>query len=92
MGEYVKRERYLQRLVERRDNRDVKIITGPRRSGKSFLLKTIYRDYLVSQSVPQENIIIVSLDLDIFFTQHSDKISIGKLSLSLVCNEYNDEG
>ena len=46
MEEYVKRERYLQRLIERRDNGDVKIITGPRRSGKSFLLKTIYRDYL----------------------------------------------
>ena len=42
----------------------MKIITGPRRSGKSFLLKTIYRDYLVSQGVPQENIIIVSLDED----------------------------
>ena len=64
MGEYVKRERYLQRLIDRRDNGDVKIITGPRRSGKSFLLKTIYRDYLVSQGVPSENIIIVSLDED----------------------------
>ena len=64
MREYVKRERYLQRLVDRRGNGDVKIITGPRRSGKSFLLKTIYRDYLLSQGVPQENIIIVSLDED----------------------------
>lgn len=64
MSEYVKRERYLQRLIDRRDNGDVKIITGPRRSGKSFLLKTIYRDYLVSQGVLPENIIIVSLDED----------------------------
>ena len=64
MESYVKRERYLKQLIDRRDNGDVKIITGPRRSGKSFLLKTIYRDYLVEQGVPLQNIIIVSFDED----------------------------
>ena len=42
MNGYIKRERYLQKLIDRRDNGEVKIITGPRRSGKSFLLKKIF--------------------------------------------------
>lgn len=64
MADYVKRERYLRQLIDRRDNGDIKIITGPRRSGKSFLLKVIYRDYLLEQGVPEQNIIIISFDED----------------------------
>lgn len=41
MGTYIKRQRYLQKLIERRDNGEVKIITGTRRCGKSWLLKRI---------------------------------------------------
>lgn len=41
-----------------------KIITGPRRSGKSFLLKRIYRDYLLQHQVPEDHIIIISFDID----------------------------
>ncbi len=61
---YIKREIYLKRLIDRRDNGEVKIITGPRRSGKSWLLKRIYRDYLLENGIPDSHIIIVSLDID----------------------------
>jgi predicted AAA+ superfamily ATPase len=45
-------------------NGEVKIITGPRRSGKSWLLNRIFKDYLLGQGVEEDNIIIVSFDLD----------------------------
>ena len=46
------------------NNGDVKIVTGPRRCGKSWLLNRIFKDYLLSKGVPEENIIIVSFDID----------------------------
>jgi hypothetical protein len=64
MGNYISRQRYLQKLINRQNNGEVKIITGPRRCGKSWLLTKIYRDYLLSIGVPDDNIIIVSFDLD----------------------------
>ena len=64
MATYVNRQVYLQKLINRRDNGEVKIITGTRRCGKSWLLKKVYHDYLVSQGVPKENIISVSFDVD----------------------------
>ena len=61
---YIKRETYLQKLIARMDNGEVKIVTGPRRCGKSWLLKRIFKDYLLANGVTEENIIIVSFDLD----------------------------
>ena len=61
---YIKRETYLQKLIARMNNGEVKIVTGPRRCGKSWLLKRIFKDYLLTNGVPEENIIIVSFDLD----------------------------
>jgi len=64
MATYINRQVYLQKLVDRRDNGEVKIITGSRRCGKSWLLEKIYRDYLISDGVPELNIIMVSFDID----------------------------
>lgn len=64
MANYISRPRYLQQLIDRRDNGEVKIITGPRRCGKSWLLSHIYKNYLISQGVEESNIIAVSLDID----------------------------
>lgn len=64
MAQYIQRETYLQQLINRMDNGEVKIVTGPRRSGKSWLLNRIFKDYLLSNGVPEENIIIVSFDVD----------------------------
>ena len=62
MANYINRPRYLQQLIDRRDNGEVKIITGPRRCGKSWLLSHIYKDYLLSHDVKESQIISVSLD------------------------------
>ena len=64
MGQYVQRETYLRQLIDRKDNGEVKIITGPRRCGKSWLLNRIYKDYLVETGITEEQIIIVSFDTD----------------------------
>ena len=64
MAQYIQRETYLQQLIDRTDNGEVKIVTGPRRSGKSWLLNRIFKDHLLSKGIPEENIIIVSFDMD----------------------------
>lgn len=64
MTEYIKRETYLQKLISRRDNGEVKVITGSRRCGKSWLLSKVYRNWLIEQGVHQDNIILITFDTD----------------------------
>lgn len=61
---YIKRDRYLDQLISRKENGLIKVITGIRRCGKSFLLFHIYYDYLLSLGVKEEQIITVALDDD----------------------------
>ncbi len=62
----VVRERYLKQLRERMHNGLVKIITGIRRCGKSYLLGVLFKEYLESIGVDQAHIIEVALDKDEF--------------------------
>ena len=64
MRRYIQRDSYLQKLIVRKDNGEVKVITGPRRSGKSFLLDPIYKDYLIGKGIPENHIISVSFDIE----------------------------
>lgn len=57
-----KREKYIQWLLSSRDNGLVKIVTGMRRVGKSFLLFTLFRERLIDSGFPAEYIISFSLD------------------------------
>lgn len=59
----IKRDGYLQQLISYRFDGLVKVITGIRRCGKSYLLKKIYRDYLFQNGVKDEQIIVIELDL-----------------------------
>ena len=61
---YIQREAYLRKLINRMDNGEVKIITGPRRCGKSWLLSRIFKDYLLEQGIDESQIIIISFDID----------------------------
>lgn len=58
------RKAYLEKLIAKKDNGKVKVITGLRRSGKSVLLFQLYREYLLREDVPEGQ--IISLALDIF--------------------------
>ncbi len=64
MANYINREIYLRKLINRKDNGEVKIITGSRRCGKSWLLKKIYRDYLLRHGVRPDHIISIAFDVD----------------------------
>ena len=59
----IKRDIYLQKLINRMHNGMIKVITGIRRSGKSYLLFTIFRNYLKSQGVADDHIIAIELDI-----------------------------
>ena len=58
----VKRDIFLERLINRRWNGMVKVITGLRRCGKSYLLGVLYKDYLLRDGVPQDHIVEIALD------------------------------
>lgn len=58
----IKRDAYLQQLIERKDNRIIKVITGIRICGKSFLLFTILKKYLLENGVAADHIIEIALD------------------------------
>lgn len=58
----IQREAYLNQLIERRDNGMIKIVTGIRRCGKSYLLFTIFKRYLLESGVPKDHIIEIALD------------------------------
>lgn len=60
----IERQAYLNKLISRKENNQIKVITGIRRCGKSFLLFNIYYDYLISIGVSKEQIITVTLDDD----------------------------
>ena len=58
----VSRKEYISRLDEKRGNRMVKVITGIRRSGKSYLLFNLFRRHLTSRGVEGNHIIALALD------------------------------
>lgn len=72
----VQRKRYLEALKHRMHNGLVKIITGIRRSGKSYLLSVLFKEYLLSEGVDEGHIIEVPLDRD-EFRAYRDAIALG---------------
>lgn len=58
----IERNTYLQQLILRKDNGMIKVITGIRRCGKSFLLFNIFKKYLINNGVDEDHIIEIALD------------------------------
>lgn len=59
----IKREQYLNELISAKENRLIKVITGIRRCGKSYLLDPIFKNYLLENNVKEDHIIKLDLDL-----------------------------
>ncbi|MCM1182261.1 MAG: ATP-binding protein [Roseburia sp.] len=64
MQNTINRDEYLKKLITRQGNGLVKVITGIRRCGKSFLLFNLFYDYLIESGVKEEQIITIALDDD----------------------------
>ncbi len=58
----IKRDYYLNKLINKRGSKLIKIITGIRRSGKSYLLDPLFKNYLLNEGVKKDH--IIKLDLD----------------------------
>jgi len=82
----IERKRYLDKLIRLRDNGQVKIITGIRRCGKSFLLNTIYRNYLMGDGVKKKQIIMLDLD-DNLNARYRNPIEMSKYLRMLIKEE-----
>ncbi len=83
----IKRDIYLNRLIEKQGNGMVKIVTGIRRCGKSYLLFELFRKYLLSSGVTKEQIIALSLEDD----ENEEYLDPSNLSKYLKSRITNDE-
>lgn len=82
-----KREKYLKMLIDRMWNGQIKVITGIRRCGKSYLLKTLFRGYLLQEKgVPPANILTIELDDEKWLKQRNP------LELSAYVREWMGNG
>jgi len=58
----IRRDRYLHQLIDRQGNGQIKVITGIRRCGKSFLLKQLFKNHLLASGVAATDILTIELD------------------------------
>lgn len=56
------RPTYMRQLIDAQDNGLIKIVSGIRRAGKSYLLKTLFRAHLLEQGVPADHILVIDLE------------------------------
>ncbi|MBR3958239.1 MAG: ATP-binding protein [Kiritimatiellae bacterium] len=82
----VQRREYLDALRHRMHNGLVKIITGIRRSGKSYLLSVLFKEYLLGEGVEEDHIVEVPLDKD-EFRDYRDAIALGDYVRSHLVND-----
>lgn len=83
----IRRDTYLNRLIDRRENGMIKVITGVRRCGKSFLLFKLYRQYLLDSGADGSRIISVALDDEAFEELH-DRQNLS----AYIKNQLRDDG
>lgn len=77
MEKYIRRDSYLEQLKNRKENGLIKVITGIRRCGKSFLLFELFYQYLLSEGIPEDHIITIALDDDLY-TAYRDPAELSK--------------
>ena len=58
----IKRDKYLQQLIESRQNGFIKVVTGIRRCGKSYLLNVLFYKYLLANGISEDHIIRIDLE------------------------------
>ena len=82
----IKRDLYLEQLKIRKNNGMIKVITGIRRCGKSFLLFVLYKKYLLENGVDKDHIIEIALD-----GIENEELRDPKKCFQYIKNEIKDE-
>ena len=82
----IKRENYLNELIDARENKLIKVITGIRRCGKSYLLDPLFKNYLIASGIEKNHIIKLDLDL-IENVQYRDPMEL----FNYVMNHIKDD-
>ena len=80
------RKQYLDQLIRKKDTGRVKVITGLRRSGKSYLLFTLYRDYLLNSGIEENQIIGLALD-DFDHAKYRNPFELNKVIREQILNK-----
>lgn len=86
MEQIIRRNSYLNRLIEKKENGLIKVITGIRRCGKSYLIFNLFYDYLVESGVSEEQIITIALDDDTF-VRYRDPDELSKYIRAKIVNK-----
>lgn len=86
MEHIIKRDSYLRRIIDKKENGLIKVITGIRRCGKSYLLFNLFYDYLIESGVKEEQIITIALDDDTNI-QYRDPNELSKYVRSKIVNK-----
>ena len=71
----IKRDIYIQKLISRKDNGAIKVITGVRRCGKSYILFNLYYEYLRSLGITEDHVVKIAFDSD----EHEELLDYRKL-------------
>ena len=82
----IRRDHSMQQLIDKKENGLVKVITGIRRCGKSFLLFNLFYDYLLESGVKEEQIISIALDDDTF-VQYREPEALSKYIRSKIADK-----
>ena len=82
----IERKQYLDELIKKKDNGRIKIITGIRRCGKSYLLFELYKNYLLKNSIAENQIIEMALD-DIENSGYRDPFKLNEYIKSKISDD-----
>ena len=81
-----KREKYLNKLINKQWNGRIKVITGLRRCGKSTILFELFKNYLIGDGIGKDNIIAIELDSDIN-KEYRDPYKLSEYIRGRCCDE-----
>ena len=81
----ISRDKYLNDLVARKGNGMVKVVTGARRCGKTYLLFDLFEDHLRAQGVDDDHIIEIALD-DLMYERYRDPLALYDYVRSRITN------
>ena len=84
----IERKKYLEQLLNKKDNHLIKVITGVRRSGKSYLLFNLYKQKLLDLGVSSDHIICIQLD-DTDFLAYRNPLKLGEYIRSQIKDNLN---